>query len=404
MSFVQDQDKLSKNFLRVCMLTYSYYENDGRVKRYAETLTRRGDLVDIFSLKKPGQSDFESINGVNVYRIQTRTPDEKGKLSYLFKLLVFLINSAFFLTKKHLANPYRLIHVHSIPDFEVFAALIPKLTGAKIILDIHDIVPELYINKFKTKSDGLLFKSLLKVEQWSCAFSDYVIASNHIWEERLVARSVSRDKCAAILNYPDPALFFLRHRTRSEDKFIMIYPGTLNWHQGLDIAIEAFDRIAAKIPNAEFHIYGRGSELESLKALVNSKRLQDRILFWDPLPIEKIAEIMSDADLGVIPKRNDPFGGEAFSTKSLEFMSCGVPVLMSATKIDRYYFNDSVVRFFEPGDVDGLAGGIVELARNKNLRMEYSKKALQFAEDFSWKNKQQDYTAIVDRLVGKAAH
>ena len=78
------------------MLTYSFYENDGRVKRYAETLARRGDHVDIVALKKPGQADFEVINAVNVYRIQTRTPDEKGKLSYFVKLFRFLLHSAWF--------------------------------------------------------------------------------------------------------------------------------------------------------------------------------------------------------------------------------------------------------------------------------------------------------------------
>jgi glycosyltransferase involved in cell wall biosynthesis len=44
---------------------------------------------------------------------------------------------------------------------------------------------------------------------------------------------------------------------------------------------------------------------------------------------------MENADLGVVPKRNDPFGDEAFSTKILEFMAMGVPVIVSETRIDR---------------------------------------------------------------------
>ncbi len=397
-----DQNRIDMKNIKVCMLTYSFYENDGRVKRYAETLARRGDHVDIVSLRKTGQSSFQTINGVNVYRIQERTPDEKGKMSYLGRLLRFFMHSAFFLSRRHLDNPYQIIHVHSIPDFEVFAAILPKLSGAKIILDIHDIVPELYVSKFQCKSDGILFKALVRIETWACGFSDHVIASNHIWEKKLLSRSVTRQKCTTILNYPDPHIFYERTRTRTDNKFIMIYPGTLNWHQGLDLAIEAFGMITSKVPEAEFHIYGRGSELELLKELVHSKGLEDRILFRSPLPIESIAEIMSNADLGIIPKRNDPFGGEAFSTKSLEFMSLGIPVVMSATKIDKYYFDDSVVRFFEPENPGSLASAMHEMIVNEKIRKEYTKNALKFVEEFSWGEKQQEYLGILNRLVHEA--
>ena len=385
--------------IKACMVTYSFYENDGRVKRYAETLARRGGLVDIISLRKANQSSFETINGVNVYRIQERIRDEESKISYLIRLLRFLIHSTLFLSRRYYVQRYDLVHVHSIPDFEVFAAILPRIFGAKLILDIHDIVPELYVSKFEQSSHGILFKSLVKVEQWACKFVDHVIISNHIWEKKLVARSVARNKCTTILNYPDPAIFYPRNRIRADNKFIMIYPGTLNWHQGLDVAINAFATIANQYPQAELHIYGRGSELNHLKDLVRLKKLDHRVLFQPLVPIEEIAETMANADLGIIPKRNDPFGGEAFSTKSLEFMSVGIPVVMSKTKIDSYYFNDSVVRFFEPEHVESLALAMGEMISQKELRKQFSENASKFVKDFSWKHKQQEYLDIVDRLV-----
>ena len=343
--------------LHVCMVSYSFYENDGRVKRYAETLAERGDHVDVIALRKSGQALFETIKGVHVHNIQERVPDEKGKLSYLSRLARFLIRSSMFLSSEHLRNRYQLIHVHSVPDFEVFAGLLPKLTGAKLILDIHDIVPEFYASKFNGNGGDAAFKALVGVERASIRFSDHVIISNHIWEKKLHSRSVNPEKCTVILNYPDPALFSPKARTRKDNKFMMMYPGTLNWHQGLDLAIKAFAEIKVKAPEAEFHIYGRGSEIDSLRSLIEHLGLKDRVYLKDHLPLEEISEIMADADLGVIPKRNDPFGGEAFSTKSLEFMSLGVPVLMSATRIDKYYFNDSVVKFFEPDNAIALSGG-----------------------------------------------
>ena len=51
-------------------------------------------------------------------------------------------------SRRHLREKYDLIHVHSVPDFLVFTAWLPKLTGTPVILDIHDILPEFYASKF----------------------------------------------------------------------------------------------------------------------------------------------------------------------------------------------------------------------------------------------------------------
>ena len=164
--------------------------------------------------------------------------------------------------------PYDVVHVHSVPDFEVFAALIPKLQGAGIILDIHDIVPEFYASKFSNGKDSFFFKALIKIEQFSIKFSDHVIISNHLWHKTLTIRSVDESKCTTIMNYPDEAIFYKRPRTRDDEKFIMIYPGSLGWHQGLDIAIKAFAKIKDHAPEAEFHIYGSGTETNNLEKLI----------------------------------------------------------------------------------------------------------------------------------------
>ena len=119
-----------KNPIKACMVAYTFYEGDGRVRRYAETLAKRGDYVDVIALRRKGQANYEMINGVNIYRIQERILNEKGKLSYLYRLVTFLIISSIFLSKRNLKNKYDIIHVHPVPDFEVFAALLPNPTFA----------------------------------------------------------------------------------------------------------------------------------------------------------------------------------------------------------------------------------------------------------------------------------
>jgi glycosyltransferase involved in cell wall biosynthesis len=385
--------------MKACMVAYTFYEGDNRVRRYAETLAKRGDQVHVVALRQKGQSATDVINGVRLFRIQRRSLTEKNKFAHLAKLLLFFLRSMVFLTREQIKERYDLIHVHSVPDFEVFAAAYPKWTGSKIILDIHDIVPEFYASKFKTSHDSLAFKLLVAIERLSTGFSDHVIAANHIWEKRLQDRSVPALKCTTFLNFPDIQNFERRGKTRTDDKFILLYPGTLNYHQGLDIAIRAFGRIKDQVPHAEFHIHGEGEQLEFLKSLVIELGLQDRVLLKSFLPFYEIRTVIENADLGIVPKRGESFGNEAFSTKILEFMALGIPVIVPETAIDRFYFNDSVVKFFTANDENSLADAMLLMITKPELRAELVHNAGEFIHKYTWDENKGSYLDLVDSLV-----
>jgi glycosyltransferase involved in cell wall biosynthesis len=386
---------------RACMLAYSFYETDNRVRRYAECLVKHGYDVDAVSLRRKGQPKRELLKGVNVFRIQGRERNERWKITYLLRLLRFFFASSFFLTVRHLRRRYDLIHVHSIPDFEVFAALFARMTGARVILDIHDIVPEFYASKFHIKSSALVFKGLVAVERASTAFADHVIIANHLWEGTLTERSVRREKCTTFLNYPDRSLFSARATVRDHRHPIVLYPGTVNRHQGVDVAVRAFASVRQEFPTAEFHIYGDGPMVPAVRSLVEELGLEDAVLFKKTLPLEEIAAVMANATVGVVPKRNDAFGGDAFSTKILEFMVLGVPVCVAATRIDRHYFHDDLVRFFEPENSEACARSIRELLRDDELRQRQAAKASAFIEDLTWDKKEGDYMMLVERLIDR---
>jgi glycosyltransferase involved in cell wall biosynthesis len=381
------------------MVAYSFYEGDNRVRRYAETLARRGDRVDVVSLRKDGQPARGIVNGVRVFRIQRRVVNEKTKFTYLGRLLLFFIRSMAFLSVQQMKGRYDLVHVHSVPDFEVFAAIVPKLTGAKIILDIHDLVPEFYMSKFQSSKRSLTFRLLTGIEWVSARFSDHVIAANHIWEKRLHERSVKESKCTTILNFPDTDIFKPRGRTRTDSKFIILYPGTLNYHQGIDVAIRALGLIKDQAPEAEFHIYGAGDQLSFLRALVEELGLEDRVFLKGTKPLHDIASVIENADLGIVPKRKNSFGNEAFSTKILEFMALGVPVIVPDTAIDSYYFNDSVVKFFRANDEQSLAEAILLMIKGPELRRKFIQAASEFVLKYSWDLNKDTYLNLVDSLV-----
>jgi glycosyltransferase involved in cell wall biosynthesis len=181
---------------------------------------------------------------------------------------------------------------------------------------------------------------------------------------------------------------------------MMMYPGSLGTHQGLDVAIRALAKVKDVIPQADFHIYGTGKAMEDLAKLAKELGIGDRVLFCPFKPIWEIAQAMENADLGVVPKRNDSFGNEAFSTKTLEFMAVGVPLLISDTAVDRYYFNDRIVTFARSGDENDFAAKMVQLVRDPEARHKQVENANEFIKLNYWDVKKSEYLNLVDSLTG----
>ena len=386
---------------RICMVTHSFYETDARVTRYAEALAERGDHVDVLALRpSPASRSSENVGRVNLVRLQSRFgKGEKRRLSYLIPVLRFLVSSSFWIARQHARKPYDLLHIHNVPDFLVFAGWYPKLTGAKIILDIHDIVPEFYASKFSRGQESFNVTLLRWLERASARFAHHVIIANHLWHKKYSSRTGTNRKCSVFINNVDTTIFRPFPRHRRDGKFRVLFPGGLQWHQGLDIAIRAFQKVSAQLPEAEFHIYGDGNMKSAWMGLAKELGLERKVLFFQPLPVREVAEIMANADLGVVPKRADSFGNEAYSTKIMEFMSVGVPVVISSTKIDRFYFDDTVVKFFPSGDHEALAEAILEVAHDDSLRQRLVANAAEYVARNSWESRKRDYLRLVDGLI-----
>ena len=385
------------------MLAYAFYESDTRILQYATALAERGDLVDVIALRRGNDvPEFERLNGVNVYRIQERTVNEKGLWAYTSRITRFLFGSMRFLRRKHRECHYDVVHVHNVPDFLVFSAVYPKLKRARVILDIHDLLPEFYASKFKISHKSLLFKLLVLAERCSAAFADHVIIANHLWRHKFVSRSSKAEKCSVVRNRPDLSIFRknAEQKPREDGKFILTYPGSLNWHQGLDVAVRAFASIADRIPEAEFHIYGEGPAKPSLIDLSKELKMEGRIFFHDFLPSHEIAQVMAKTDLAIEPKRSgSAFGNEALSTKILEFMSLGVPVIASKTTIHAFYYDETIIQYYENDDEAQLAAQILHLKNDAARRRTLAENAKQYVEENTWDARKHEYVRLVDSLV-----
>jgi glycosyltransferase involved in cell wall biosynthesis/peptidoglycan/xylan/chitin deacetylase (PgdA/CDA1 family) len=403
-----------------CMLAYSSFEQDNRVQRYARALASRGDSVDVLSLhlnsspipkgedgsETAAYTKFKSYHfepGIRVFHVQTRTRDEKRGADYVVRMLSFLARSYRLINKLHRLRCYDVIHVHNVPDFLIFAAWLAKRRGSRLILDLHDLLPEFYAAKFKCPTDSIWFKAMLLCERISCRYADHVIVSNHLWLEKVARRTHLQERCSAMVNHVDTRPYREIAATRSSNNTqstttIAAFPGGFYHHQGLHVAIEALSLVRKRIPDAQLHLVGDGPERARLQAQITALSLSQGVQILPPIPISQVPEFLRRASIGVVPKLADGFGNEAYSTKIMEFMAAGLPVLASRTRIDAHYFGNGEVYFFEAGNPEDMARAWIDLIENPELRGRLVEKGSQYVSEHNWERHSTGYLELFDRL------
>lgn len=388
--------------MRVCIVARRFYESNSHMQQFARALADRGDRVDVIAARRPGLPKYEVCEGVHVHRIHRRNIDESGLTVYLLRFFLFLLHACVYIAKLHMRARYDLVHVQSVPDILVFSALVPKLLGTPVILDLRDVIPELAITRFHVQEGSLRFKLLVLFEKISATFADHVLVANPIWCERVASRSATSAKCTMINYAPDPAVFHVGCARARDGKFVMMYPGcTLSWHQGVDIAIRALPRIISVIPQAELHIYGEGSARESLEKLAVQLGVGKAVRFFNLVPLAALVERMAESDLALEPKRaSDRFGNEAASTKTSEFLAMGIPVVASRTAIATRLWDESQLRYFRSEDEEDLAQAVLSVYRDadSNERLRRNAAARQHE---AWAALRAEYRDLADRLVAR---
>ncbi len=385
------------------MVVFSYYPLDVRVRRAAEAIVEAGMGVDLICLRGEGERKKECFNGVNVHRIKLQRK-RSSTLRYMWEYGYFILSSFLLLSYLHIIRRYRIVHVHTLPDILVLCALIPKLSGARIILDIHDIMPELYMRKYHIPETHPIIRTISFLEKVSISFSDHVVTASPFFRKRLLQRSSSAAKCTTILNLPDPQHLPTPTQPCASPNgtFNIIYPGTLGEIHGVDVAIRAIERVDKQtdIP-VRFHIYGEGSAEERDKLISLSRQLsiENLVCFHRKVPLEQLSQIYKTMHIGLVPKRGGLFADDAMSTKLFEYAAVRLPAIVSRTESDSYYFDDSMVIFFEPGNEDELADSIIRLYQDQNLRHRLSERALTLFNKINWQVEKTHLCTVYERAL-----
>jgi len=391
---------------RHCMVVHAYYPlGETRVEREALALIDRGYDVDVVCLQDVGEPARDSADGVNIYRLPVRRGERRGQMWQLVEYLTFFLLASIKLIGLHLRRRYGVVQTHNLPDFLVFAALGPKLLGARVILDLHDLMPEFYAARGGHSMTSLAVRLVIWQEQISCRFADHVITVTDIWRETLIARGVPTSKISVVMNVADTRIF---RPSRAElpshhrnGALRLIYHGTLTHRYGVDLILQALAHVRHEIPGLCLTLIGAGDALDDLKRLAEELGVEDQVDFRSEVYASQLPPLIAQADAGVVPNRNDLFTDTLLPTKLLEYVALDTPVIAARTRTIAAYFDDSMVRFFRPGDAADLADAILDLHTDRSHLELLARNARKFDEKHSWSQVSAQYVALVDRLNGR---
>lgn len=344
------------------MVTFSPYPNDPRPRRAAESLLEQQMTVDLICLGTDGAPKRESLPGINILRLPIKHR-RGGKLSYVFNYSVFIFISAAILAARALSRRYDLVYVHNMPDILVLSALGPKLIGAKVLLDLHDPMPELMTTIFRAKEDSFGFKLIRWLERRSLAFADSVITVNVACKRIFSSRSCAAGKITVVMNTPDEQIFPFRTprsypspNGNANRRFVIMYHGSLVERNGLDLAVDALARVKDAIPFAELRVYGPNTPfLEQVMDRARKRGLQERVHWFGPRRLEDLVHEIEGCDVGIIPNHRSAFTEINTPTRIFEYLALGKPVIAPRTPGIQDYFSSESLVYFESGNAEDLA-------------------------------------------------
>ena len=377
----------------------AYFPQDPRVYKEVRALLEARFRVLVFCLRMPDEPLREelggSLAGVQVVRMdrgQTRG-SMAGRMSMY---LGFLFWAGYQLYRTHQRERLDIVQVNTLPDFLVFCALPVKVLGVRVVLDLHELLPELFGSEYSGRLRAFLLASLAFVEKACIAFADRVICPGPSYLEVYASRRAPLEKFTQIYNVPDESIFYRRQVDR--DPNLIVAHGSVIERYGFDLIVEAMRRIVPEHPEATLEIIGDGEHMDVVRGLVERYGLGEHVRFTGRVPLETMSERLQRASLGVVATVRNPFTDRILPNKVYELIALGVPVVASETRGLVSQFGSGTISYFESGDPDDLAAKTLALLRDPVAGTRMAESAHAIYDRIRWSRNSRDYQAIFLQL------
>ena len=377
----------------LAVIAYTTFSRDSRVQKEAYAAVDLGYELDVYTLNDKNNSSLKSFNFIKLNLEQYKG---NSKSKYFFSYLTFFFYCFCHLSLNFPKKKYKYIHFHNMPNFLVFSSIIPKLFGSKIILDIHDLMPELYSVKFNLPLDHFLIKFFYYEERLSARFADEIIATNSFHEARFRKNGFKSKRITEVINVADDKIFYPpMEKNYKNTELILAYPSTLSKRLGIDHLIDAIEILSKNNVHLKLNIYGDGEYRADILTILKTKKLANIIKLSDSyISLEALSCELDKADIGIIPLPSNISNDIAMPVKIYEFFAKKLCVICSDLPLLKSCFNDEVL-FFETGNSKDLANKIEYLYNNRIAIQEFAEKGYKKFLHNSWNYYKIRYQNII---------
>lgn len=301
---------------------------------------------------------------------------------------------------------YHEVEMASYPVFE-FPLYTPALASKMVevatfegldLLHVHYAIPHAtsaYLAKKMIPNDNFrvtttlhgtditlvgLEPSFLSVMKFSIEKSDGVTAVSRYLREKTLTNYNIQKEIDVIPNFVDLQEYrhvddsCVRQKFHLEDKRIMVHVSNFRQVKRVQDVIRTFDIVRKKMP-AVLILVGDGPDRSNCEMLVRELGLQSDVKFLGKQL--ELTEILSAADLFLMPSQQESFGLSA-----LEAMACEVPVISSSVGgLPELVVHNQTGYIAEIGDVERMGKYAIELLTNEPKRLLFAKEGRKRAEE-----------------------
>lgn len=380
---------------------------DKRVWKEATTLKNNGYGVTIISpMDFENLKNYESIGDIDVYRYSLRF--SRGTMGgYVFEYL-WSLSATFILSfKLFIKWRFQVIHAANPPDMFFAIALFYKIFGVKYVYDQHDLVPELFLSRFKSAryiKKVVIYNILVVLERLNYQTANMVIVTNLSYKKNALQRGgVNRSKIHVVRNGPDMRYFKVvgpRQEWKNGRDYLVAYIGIMAIQDGVDYLLRAFNIIVNhfKCRDVFLVLIGSGDELENLKKLASVLKLESHLLFTGRISDSKAVEILSTADVCVDPDPCNPLNSVSTMNKIMEYMACQSPIVSFNLKEAKYSAREAAI-YVKNNSVKELARGIIKVIKDKSMARRMARFGYERVKNqLSWQHQEKKLLGVYDLL------
>jgi glycosyltransferase involved in cell wall biosynthesis len=348
-----------------------FMEKRGTPLAVFQLLKALGELgynIDLVTYHLGEDIEIEKVEHHRIPRVPFINRVKKGQSAAKAFLDIFI-----FLKAVKLLSKKEYDCIHAVEEAAMMGVLLKSIFHTPLIYDMDSSIPE----QLK-ESDSSIWASRIMVntasflEKWVINHADVVLAVCQALRDRV--KGISPDKRVVVLeDIPNVEPFSpdlqekvdrLRHELDLNGKMVVLYTGTFEAYQGIDLLLEAIPDAIKKFPNVKFVLVG-GEPGQVQEKLLDASELgiKEHVIILGKRPLDEMPLFMEMADILVSPRNK----GTNTPMKIYTYLQSGKPIVATRLITHTQVLTDDVSLLVEP-DPTALANGIITLLRDDRLR------------------------------------